>query len=221
MRVAEIAVRSTQRLQLFTQPRRRRLWEVWVVVAAAGRRFVHDHYLTADDLERDLCYARPGDLGWRSATPADVPSRVGTSGFLRGKTIPWDKLLALPAPCDHLASALAMLPCDRRALAIARRAIMGKWTDGAAIVTFAPSSSFRSQPVRVPAFDAGGACPSPDSWSFGRWQLHLTNVRHGCGVRLSVLRLDDEALHVAAPAGRRAHGLVNAFYRHTRPTPRR
>jgi hypothetical protein len=120
------------------------------------------------------------------------------TGFVMGKTIPTGKLLTFGAPRDHLAGAISALPLDRRALAAARRLILGQWWDGAARATFQRSSRFvLSGPDGSHPFKALAPCPAPNSWTFASWHLHLTNVKHQCGVRVPVLRLDSEELHVA------------------------
>jgi hypothetical protein len=137
--------------------------------------------------------------------------------MLIGKTLPADKVITLGAPRDHLVGAISALPCDRRALAAARRAIIGQWSDGTALLTFDPSFTFRSRPACVGVLGFGAASPSPDSWTFGRWQLHLMNAKRQRGMRLVVLRLDQGALHVAVPTARGNERLAHIFRRQLPP----
>ena len=221
IRSVDIPIHNTQLLQVFTRLRRPGVFDVWIVTAAAGHREVHDHYLTRDDLEGRLHYSRPGDLAWRDATPSEIPADRGTSGFVMGATIPARKVLDFDSLCDHLTGAIVTLPLDRRALAAARRGIPGQWSDGTTLATFERPSRLRlSPPGRPYPFDGGANCPPPDSWTFGSWQLRLMNKKHHCGVRVSVLRVDQDELHVGdlgSLRGRPGDALAHVFRRKTGP----
>jgi hypothetical protein len=218
MRTTRLSVHNNQRVELFTRRRAGRAYELWVVISAGNSRLVHDHYFTHDDLEGSLAYARRGDLMWRDAAPAELPRRVGSTGVVVGKAIPKGKIIDFESPRYHLLSAIGGLPIDRRALAAARRTIVGTWSDGPAVACLEPHSALRlsCDATRHP-FSITPPCPAPDRWRLQRWQLHMMNAAHGCGLRVAVIQVDDAELHVAAaPTGGlvdRQRKLVHVFKR--------
>jgi hypothetical protein len=197
LRSTTIRVQGDRLVELFSRRLDDAKGAFWVVAAINGRRTVISHYLTHDDLENRLSYATAGDVEWRNASPAEIPRRYSGVGLVMGCTIPDGKTLDFQSLALHLP--LPYLPVDRFALASARRSILGRWSDGAVSATFGPKSKLTLS-TRIPAnhpFAPTRGCPPSDWWRLSAWQLYLMNQERKCGLRMLVLRVDADELHVA------------------------
>jgi hypothetical protein len=68
-------VHNNQSLEIF---KRRRddinCYEVWMVGIIKGQRTDLDHFITSENYERFLRYAKTGDVSWKDADDTDIPS---------------------------------------------------------------------------------------------------------------------------------------------------
>ena len=203
MRTVCIPVRNNQQLEIFTQPLKDG-YELWTVGAVAGRRTVLTHYLTHDNLEARLEYAESHDLVWCDASPSAIPKEKHAAAIeweksiKRGTFVDNDKKQQ-QSVSSHL-DVINLLSLDRKVWNAAKKAILGRWTDGIATVVFQPDSQLdwscplgERHPVNLGVLIHRH---KPDWWNFAGWQLPLMNNEHKCGVRLGVLRVDEDELHV-------------------------
>jgi hypothetical protein len=193
---ADVPLRGSQGLTLYTRPRGGGLYELWVVgrYKTAG---VIDHHFTRTDVASVLGYAAPGDLRWRSADLSEIPAKTMGHGFVAGSTVPVDKVIDYDPPHYHLASGINGLPLDRSAFARARKDIAGNWTDSVVSLMFGADSALQvvgTPGDRHPLF---WAQPIPDTWSFSSWQLWLMHRRTKGGIKVTVLHVSDSELHIA------------------------
>src|SRR4051812_33293251 len=86
MRSTAFPIHNTNQLEAFVK-RRRGFFEFWAVGLVKGRRLVLDHHLTHDDLETNLAYAEPGDLGWRDVAESDIPTEKNQNALEMEETI--------------------------------------------------------------------------------------------------------------------------------------
>jgi hypothetical protein len=201
MRATNLVVHGNQVFEIFTRRATSRLRELWVAGTMKRRRVLIHHYLTHDDLEAGLSYAKHGDLVWADVSPSSIPRRSVDLGFVMGGNVPQGHVIDHAWLAYHLP--IESLPMDRIALAGARRRIPGLWSDGAIRVTLGPSrSATLSQPTpRGHPLTVDRGCPPPDRWALSRWQLFLTSSQGHCGLRVAVLRVDDGELHIARARG--------------------
>jgi hypothetical protein len=100
----------------------------------------------------------------------------------------------------HFASTVNLIPIDRKAFNVSKKAILGRWTDGTVVVNFKPDAKLEwSCSTNEPnPFNSGARTHGyhPDWWSFVSWQLSLINNEHKAGLRIGVLRVDERELHV-------------------------
>ncbi len=198
VRTANITVRNNQVLEMFTEPHESG-FEFWLVAVIKGQRTVLSHHLTRDDLERRFCYARPADVVWRDASASELPHQKHRSAVEEEKTIARSTFWELHRLADYV-SVINVLPNDRKTLDAARKAILGKWTDGVASLSFGPDHRLhwscalgQPHPLNMGSRTVG---QEPDWWSFEAWQLHLMNSERKCGQRIGILHVDDRELHV-------------------------
>lgn len=203
MRNTTFTVRNNQMLEVFTK-RHGPGFELWTVGLIKERRSVLSHYLTHDDLEARLAYAEVGDLLWRNATIAEIPNEKHTAAAqweesLRRGVFVDNDMQQRHSVASHF-DVINLLPLDRKTWNIAKNVILGKWTDGNASVCFEPQSKLQwSCPMERPHLLNRYARVDgriPDWWSFASWQLHLMNSEHKCGIRVGVLRVDQNELHL-------------------------
>ena len=219
MRTFSILVRSNQKFEIFVE-KINRGFEIWQVGPIKGHRTVLDHYLTHDDLEAHLEYLHAGDLAWADAARSQIPNEKHLSAIQMEESIKrgtfidqkteWNKPLAY-----HFASPVNLIPINRKEWNIAKKAMLGRWTDGVATVDFEPDAKLKwSCPTDKPhPFNSGtrGHGYIPDWWSFASWQLHLMNDEYKIGMRIGVLRVDDHELHVWSES--HPHRLAHIFRR--------
>ena len=131
----------------------------------------------------------------------------------RGTFVDFEKGLHQPL-VYHFAS-VNLIPLDRKEWNVAKKAMLGRWTDGIATVNFKPDAKLTwSCPTDRPhPFNSGvrGGGHIPDWWSFASWQLHLMNDEHKVGMRIGVLRVNEQELHVWSE--NHPHRLAHVFHR--------
>jgi hypothetical protein len=192
MHTVTITIRN-QKLELFVE-KIKGGYEVWAVGIIKGQRILIDHHLTHDDLETRLEYAQPEDLIWRGAARSEIPSEKYKKAIELEKTIEqdvfWDGI-------DCNLSAIHSLDRDRKTTAAAKKAILGRWTDG--VLTFSTEPDHKLQWLCADNqhwLNRSGDS-NPGWWNFSsRWELHLMNMERGRGTHVSVLHVDDKELHV-------------------------
>jgi len=203
MRKTVVSFHNNQLLEVFVE-KHHDFSEVWITGPVKETRMVLEHHLTHDDLEQCLEYALPGDLVWRDTTPSEIPKEIhpvarhANENIKRGVFSDYGsvhRLLAL-----HVLGIINVPSLDRKALSNAKKVMLGPWFDGIATLDFEPNAKLRwSCPLDQPhplnlGFRKGGYLP--DWWGFASWQLHLMNNEHKSGMRIAVLHVDDEKLHV-------------------------
>lgn len=215
MRAVEITVHNNQTLEVFVE-KLQRGFELWAVGPIKGRRVVIYHHLTYDDLEALLEYAEPGDLKWQDAGPSEIPAEKHQSAIEEEKTIEQgrfsnyqaiDQSVALP-----IVGAINFLQDDKNEVKSAKAVLLGRWTDRVAKLTLEPdhrmqlASSDRQHPLaRTFVGDRG-----PDWWNFAMWGLALLDNERKIGMTTSVLRVNEQELHILST---HPHRLAHVFHR--------
>ena len=203
MRTVALTVHNNQKLEIFTQALKDG-FELWTAGMVAGRRIILTHYLTHDDLEARLEYASPHDLVWKEAAPSALPEAKHAAAFEWEASIKRGAFVDSNIKQQHSVSShldvINLLPLDRKVWNFAKKAILGRWTDGVATVVFEPDSKLQwscpldcQHPLNIGALIHK---VEPNWWNFASWQLPLMNHEHKKGIRLGVLRVDDGELHV-------------------------
>ena len=205
MRTVSIAIHNSQKIEIFVE-KRKACFEVWIVGVVGNRRVVLSHDLTHDDLEAGLEYARAGDLDWRDAARSELPSKThpvaneAADNIRRRVFADFEKFHQSIA--YHVTGIINVLPIDRKEWNIAKKAILGQWTDKIATVNFQIDSKLKwSCPLDRPhPFNSGARIDGyiPDWWSFASWQLHLLNREKKIGMRIAVIRVDEQELHISS-----------------------
>ena len=203
MRSVSIIIHNNQVLEVFVE-KRERCFELWVVGTVKERRVLFDHHLTHDDLESRLAYAQAGDLIWRDAKSSEIPTEKHKNAIQMEEAIRQGTFIDFEKQGQSVANhfyAIDLLPMDRKQFNLAKKAILGCWTDGIATISLEPDSKLIwSCPINQPHvlnLYARVDGHIPDWWNFALWQLPLMNDEHKCGMRISVLRVDDDELHVS------------------------
>jgi hypothetical protein len=202
MRTTSIIIHNSMRLEFFVEKRKKKGFEVWIVGPDQERRTLLDHHLTHDDLEARMEYARSGDLIWRDAMESEIPTQkhrnvIGTEETIK-QGIFWDFDKLNLSITGHL-GAIALLSTDKREWNAAKKAILGRWTDG--IVTLdikrhnalGWSCTDRQHPLNVGERVNEHA---PNYWSLSKWRIFLVNSRHKCGTHVGILQVTADELHL-------------------------
>jgi hypothetical protein len=113
---------------------------------------------------------------------------------------------------QHLGSTV-FLATGRKELAMARRRLLGKWTDG--VVTLDIEADHKlgwTCADKYHSLNVGERVHghAPDWWNFATWQILLLNNEHSCGTRVGVFRVDEWELHLS---GSHPHQIANVFKR--------
>ena len=217
MRTTAITIHNNQTLEVFVE-KRKDGFELWMVgPMKANHRAVLDHHLTHDDLEARLAYAKPGDLVWRDAAASEIPTEKHQNAIEGEKTIRegtfWDFEKLDQSVGGHF-GAIALLPVDRKESNAAKKALLGRWTDGVATLSVEPNNKLGwsctdlNHPLNVGEKIDGHA---PDWWNFAMWGVALMNDKHKCGTHVGVLRVDERELHIEGVG--RLHRLATVFHR--------
>jgi hypothetical protein len=134
MRAVTIPVFTSKKVELFVE-KLKDGFELWAVGIAKGQLMLIDHHLTRDDWEAKLEYAKPKDLIWRNAVRSEIPTekhKLAIEGEETiGRRVFWGGVRSDLAAIDFLDK-------DKKDTAAAKKAIVGRWTDG--IVTFSLES---------------------------------------------------------------------------------
>ena len=208
MRTTSINVFNNQQIEIFIE-KHEHWFELWQV-GKLKQRMVLNHYLTHDDLESYLGYAKFGDIIWRDASHEEIPTEKHQNAIEYEETIKAGRFIDSQLS-PHL-DTTGFLPIDRKALNTAKRLILGKWTDGNVTLSLEPNHKLQWSCLNKPNLHKLGENISghaPDWWDFARWQLPLWNTEHRCGVRASILHVDDQELHF--PTG--GAGIIARIFR--------
>lgn len=219
MRTTAIVVQNNQTFEIFVEKHEDH-FEIWTVGPVKGRRVLLDHHLTHDDVEAHLEYAKPGDLVWHDATSWQIPKEKIQNAIEYEETIKRGAFLDYEdwpeevgrSVTRHLRS-ISHLTIDRRESMAAKKALIGRWTDGVVTMGLEPNNKLRwsctdfNHPLNIGERYDGHA---PDWWNFGMWELHLMNDEHKCGTHTGVLRVGKEELHIS---GKRPHRIAYIFRR--------
>lgn len=216
MRAVAIPVKNNLTVELFVE-RLKDGFEIWGVGMSNEGRMVLDHHFTHDDLEARLEYSQPNDLVWREAKRSEIPSEKHQNAIEMEETMArrvfWDyenrEQGAYNSVTGHLSS-ISFLTKDKKELAAAKRAILGKWSDG--VLTFAvlPNNKlewFCGDKQHWLNVWANG--PAPNWWNFAKWEFALLNDKRKVGTHITVLRLSADELHVVG--GGHLHRLAHVF----------
>jgi hypothetical protein len=218
MRTVAIIIHNGDSLEIFVK-RLKFGFEVWKVGPIKGRRVILDHHLTHDDLEAKLYYSKHGDLAWRNAKRHELPIEthpsVAQAESVDGSSfIDFETSLGQPL-VHHLSSIANLIPVNRKVFNVAKGLMIGRWTDGTATVSLKSEARLalslsvnRSHPLNLGQQIHGYR---PDRWNFKGWQLFLLSKEHDAGLRIGVIHIDGNELHIWASGSR--HKIANVFYR--------
>jgi hypothetical protein len=213
MRITILTVHNNQVLEIFKRYREdMRCYEVWMVSSIKGQRIVLDHFITSENYERFLRYAKTGDVQWQDADEGDIPSQKTEIAQQKEETIERGVFWNDASLCCYNAS--HQLHIDRKAWNAAKESLIGHWTDGTATLIFEPDSKLQlvypanalhPHFVRVAAHQE-----QADFWAFSRWWLFLMNKAKMQGQKIGAWRCDEHELHIFS--GQKGV-LVHVFHR--------
>jgi hypothetical protein len=210
MRTVTITIWNNKKLELFVE-KVKDGFELWTVGIVKGQRILLDHHLTHDDLETRLEYTRPEDLIWRDADLSEIPAEKHKMAIEGEESIKrnsfWDSITR------NLASK-HFLDRDRKAIATARKAILGRWTDGDLTFYLEPNNKMQWFCSDHEHWLNRRRNPAPDWWDLSSvWELHLManmNTPQARGTHVSVLHVDEKELHIC---GGHLNRIVHVFRR--------
>ena len=219
MRTIAITVHNNQILEVFVK-KRKDDFELWTVGPIKRHRVILDHHLTHDDLEAHLAYVKSGDLIWRAASRSEIPADKHQNAIEMEETIKhgsfWDyehwPEEAGRSVARHLAP-IVFLTTDKKEVTAAKKAILGRWTDGVVTLSIEPNNKLKwSCADSNHSLNVGEKIHGhpPDWWNFAMWRLALINDKHKCGTHVGVLRVDEHELHLDSS---RPHRLAHVFRR--------
>lgn len=214
MRFIALPVHNNQTLEIFVGPRGKRCegFEVWLVGSIKGQRTVFDHFLTLENVEKQLSYAQNGDLAWQDAKESDIPCRK--SEVAQESEDVMARGVFLDETYLYCYLAISQLPIDRKAWNAAQKSIIGRWTDGVATLFFESEAKFEFScpPSAVPSRMLYTAAhhDQADGWTFSQWRLFLMNNAQKHGLKIGVWRCDERELHIFSG---RSDVLVHRFHR--------
>ncbi len=212
MRKVTIPVYASKKIELFVE-KRKNGFELWAVGIVNGQRVVMDHHLTRDDLEARLEYAWPEDLVWRDTVHSEIPVEKHERTVQMEETIErgvfWDGI-------DSNLASIRSLDKDKKETAAAKKAILGRWTDGVVTFNIEPNKKLQWS-CSDPRHWLNGwwqvKGQSPDWWNLSSWELHFMagmNTPQVCGTHAGVLHVDDKELHIR---GGHLNRIVHVFRR--------
>ena len=217
MRKVVIRVRNNQEIEIFVD-RLREGFEFWAVGMVKGRRILIDHHLTHDDLEARLEYAQPGDLIWHDAARSEIPFEKHGNAIAQEETMSrrvfWDydgrAEGQIQSVTCHL-GAIGFLTPDRKESSVAKKMMLGAWTDGILSFRLEPQNKLVWSCAKTNYWLSRRDGHKPDWWNFARWGIGLINQKHSCGTHVGVLHVGEHELHLKG--GGHLHRMAHIFRR--------
>ena len=170
MRTVSIPVYTSKKIELFVE-KVKGGFELCAVGIVKGQRILIDHHLTRDDLETRLEYAWPEDLVWRDTVHSEIPVEK------HERTVQMEETIERGGFWDGIASNLASihsLDKDRKDTVAARKAILGRWTDGVLTFIIEPNNKLQWSCDDHQHWLNRRRGPAPDWWNLSSlWELHL------------------------------------------------
>lgn len=209
--VSHLAMRATticvcgREVDVFVE-HRSDAFELWLVTAIKGVRTTVLRYLTTDNLELRLKYAKRRPLTWRHAQRQEIPARktAHVAEWERrvkaGKTVHFDKVSYYFA---------ALPPWEVKEANAARKLLLGSWRGDDARMDLGANHTAMISYTQLGLHLTVGREP-PDRWTFSNHGLHLMNRREKVGAWVRVLHVDDRELHLWSL---RADRLADIFVR--------
>lgn len=208
MRAVTIPVYASKKLDLFVE-RLKDGFELWAVGIVKGQRVLIDHHLTRDDWETKLEYAGPEDLIWRDAAHSEIPAQKHKLAIGGEETI--GRRVFGGGVRDDLA-AIDFLDKDKKDTAAAKKAILGRWTDGVVTFSLEPNNKLRWTCADLRHWlNVWGITDkqTPSWWDFSSiWELYLMadmDTPQACGTHVGVLHVDENEVHLRGGVNRIAH----------------
>ena len=203
MRTVLISVQNDQKLELFVK-KLTRGFEFWAVGIFNVDRVVLDHHLTHDDLEARLEYAKPKDLIWRNAEQHEIPVKKHNNAILQEETIArhifWDyENRARQSVTSHLGGGSAFITLDKKELAVAKKMMLGRWTDGVLTFSLEPNNKLlwicadRNHQLNVIERTSGHLV---DWWNFSKWKFAIMNEKQKAATYVAVVSVNEQELHL-------------------------
>jgi hypothetical protein len=199
MRTVSIPVYTSKKLELFVE-RVKDGFELWAVGIVKGQRILIDHHLTRDDLETRLEYARPEDLIWRDAERSEIPAEKHTMAIQMEETI-YERRGFWDGVTSNLA-AIRVLVTDRKEANAAKKAMLGRWTDGVVTLSLEPDHRLQWTCTHsrhwLNVWGQDGK-QSPDWWNMSSWELGFLagkNTPKACGTHSGVVHVDEKEFHI-------------------------
>src|ERR1700677_2226056 len=190
MRAVTISVYNSKNVELFVE-RLKDGFELWAVGVVNGQRVLIEHHLTRDDLEEQMEYARLRDLAWRDATRSEIPAAKHRKAVLQEETI--IRRVFASGVTSNLA-AIDFLDKEKKDITAAKKAILGRWTDGVVAFRLGPDNTLEWSCVDLRHWlNVWGVVnkQTPNWWNLSsKWELHLMadmNTRQVCGTHVGVL----------------------------------
>jgi len=195
MRTVAIPVYTSKKLELFVE-KREEGFELWAVGISKGQRLVIDHSLTRDDLETHLEYAHREDLIWHEAILSEIPAEKHKNAIEREECFG-----KFQYGIARIISAIGFIDRDRKDTAAAKKAILGKWSDGILTLNLEPNDKLQWSCLDLRYWlNVWGDKQLPNWWGLsGVWELHLManmNTPKACGTHVGVLHVDEKELHI-------------------------
>ncbi len=201
MRTVSFTLRQNQTFEIFSKRRGEiyAFFEVWMVGLVKGERTVLDHFITHEFLERRFCYAKAGDLVWTDARESDIPNRKHKVAEQAKEVIARNCFIDLES-IGHYFNSINCLPLERKVWNVAKKAILGCWTDGIATMTISPESklSISCPPAASHSLYTAAYDYQADWWGFGSWSFSMMNSGSRRGEWIRVLRCDEHEFHISS-----------------------
>jgi hypothetical protein len=197
MRTTSFQTRNNQTAEVFVVSHGKH-FELWVVGPKENQRVILSHYLTHDDLERRLRYAKSVMLNWTLAKMSDLPEAKSPLALQDEKSIECGTFWDSDALSDHLAGVMN-LDLDCETLAAARADMIGVWSDGISTLNLGKDGSLSASisPNSAQPFLRAVARFQADGWRLSdSWQLRVMNCHSLKAERRLVHRVSATELHL-------------------------
>ena len=136
---------------------------------------------------------------WTDARESDIPNRKHKVAEQAKEVIARNCFIDLES-IGHYFNSINCLPLERKVWNVAKKAILGCWTDGIATMTISPESklSISCPPAASHSLYTAAYDYQADWWGFGSWSFSMMNSGSRRGEWIRVLRCDEQEFHISS-----------------------